>query len=159
MTRSLVLREVVSDDLLVFFQQQLDPKANDMAAFTAKDPTDHAAFTAHWQRILANPTIFIKTIVVDDQIAGSISSYQEEGHTEITYWLGKDYWGKGIATQALTEFLANVQTTRPIRARVAKDNRASLRVLQKCGFIIIGEDKGFANARNAETEEYLLQLG
>jgi RimJ/RimL family protein N-acetyltransferase len=158
MTIFLVLRDVVSDDLPVFFQQQLDPDANYMAAFTARDPTDQAAFTAHWRRILSDPTVRIKTIVVDNQIAGSVSSYEEGGVSEVTYWLGKDYWGKGIATQALTEFLANVQTIRPIRARVAKDNIASLRVLEKCGFNIVGEDKGFAHARNAETEEYLLNL-
>lgn len=153
-----VLRDVVADDLPVFFQQQLDPDANYMAAFTAKDPTDHAAFMAHWGRILADPTVLMKTIVVDNQIAGSVSSYEEDGIAEVTYWLGKAYWGKGIATRALTQFLAKVQTVRPLRARVAKDNLASLRVLEKCGFTIVGEDKGFANARNAETEEYLLNL-
>lgn len=158
MTMVLVLRDVVADDLPLFFQQQLDPDANYMAAFTAKDPTDHAAFMARWQRILSDPTIVIQTIVVDQQVVGSVSTYTEGGGLEITYWLGKEFWGKGIATQALTQFLAKVQRTRPIRARVAKDNRASLRVLQKCGFTIVGEDQGFANARNAETEEYLLNL-
>lgn len=158
MTMVLVLRDVVSDDLPVFFQQQLDPEANYMAAFTAKDPTDYAAFMAHWRRILSNPTVLIKTIVVDNQIAGSVSTYEEDGVVEVTYWLGKEYWGKGIATHALTEFLAKVQTMRPLRARVAKDNLASLRVLEKCGFTIVGEDKGFAHARHAETEEYLLTL-
>lgn len=158
MTLLLVLRDVVSDDLPVFFQQQLDPDANYMAAFTAKDPTDHAAFMVHWRRILSDPTVLMKTIVVDNHIAGSISSYEEGGVSEVTYWLGKEYWGKGIATHALTEFLAKVQPIRPLRARVAKDNLASLRVLEKCGFTIVGEDKGFAYARNAETEEYLLNL-
>lgn len=158
MPLSLVLRDVVPDDLPIFFQQQLDPDANSMAAFTAKDPADQAAFAAHWQRILADPTVHIKTIVVDDQIVGSVSSYEEDGVAEVTYWLGKAYWGRGIATQALAQFLADVQTARPIRARAAKDHRASLRVLEKCGFTIVGEDKGFANARNAETEEYILSL-
>ncbi|MCB0079515.1 MAG: GNAT family N-acetyltransferase [Caldilineaceae bacterium] len=158
MTLMLELRDVVADDLPVFFQQQLDPDAIYMAAFTAKDPTDHDAFMARWQRILSNPTVVIKTILVNGQIAGSVSTYKETGTPEVTYWLGKAYWGKGIATRALTEFLAKVQPMRPLRARVAKDNLASLRVLQKCGFTIVGEDKGFANARNAETEEYLLTL-
>lgn len=158
MTIVLELRDVVADDLPVFFQQQLDPDANHMAAFTAKDPADYAAFLAHWRRILSDPTVLMKTIVVDNQIAGSVSSYEEGGVAEITYWLGKAYWGQGIATHALTEFLAKVHTLRPLRARVAKDNLASLRVLEKCGFTIVGEDKGFAYARNAETEEYLLNL-
>nr|PZN36063.1 MAG: GNAT family N-acetyltransferase [Chloroflexota bacterium] len=158
MARSLVLRDVVSDDLPVFFQQQLDPDANYMAAFTAKDPADRAAFMARWRHILSDPTTLNKTIVVDDHVAGSISSYEEAGVVEVTYWLGKDYWGQGIATRALTEFITNVQTARPLHARVAKDNIASRRVLEKCGFVIVGEDKGYANARNAETEEYLLRL-
>ena len=158
MTLMLELRDVVADDLPVFFQQQLDPDAIYMAAFTAKDPTDHAAFMARWRRILSDPTVVIKTIVVDYHVAGSVSTYEEAGVSEITYWLGKEFWGRGIATHAVTEFLAKVQRTRPLRARVAKDNLASLRVLEKCGFTIVGEDRGFANARNAETEEYLLTL-
>jgi RimJ/RimL family protein N-acetyltransferase len=158
MTIRLELRDVVADDLPVFFQQQLDPDANYMAAFTAKDPTDRAAFMARWQRILSDPTVVIQTIVVERHVAGSVSTYKEEGMLEVTYWLGKAYWNRGIATQALTAFLAKVQPARPIRARVAKDNLASLRVLEKCGFTIVGEDQGFANARNAETEEYLLTL-
>jgi RimJ/RimL family protein N-acetyltransferase len=113
---------------------------------------------AHWHRILADPTSIIRTIVVDGQVAGSVSSYQDAGHLEVTYWLGKNYWGKGLATRALTEFLAHVNPFRPIYARAAKDNIGSLRVLEKCGFRIIGEDKGFANARGKEVEEFLLQL-
>jgi RimJ/RimL family protein N-acetyltransferase len=152
------LRDVLEDDLPTFFSYQLDPEAQAMAAFIAKDPTDRQAFMAHWHRILADPTHIIRTIVVDGQVAGSVSSYQEDGHPEVTYWLGKHYWGKGLATRALAEFLAYVNPIRPIYARAAKDNIGSLRVLEKCGFKIIGEDKGFANARGKEIEEFLLQL-
>jgi RimJ/RimL family protein N-acetyltransferase len=155
---NVVLREVLAKDLPLFFEQQQDPEANSMAAFTAKDPTDQQAFMAHWARILSDATTTNRTILVDGQVAGSVSSFEETaGHPEVTYWLGKPYWGKGIATAALRALLAQV-TTRPIYARVAKDNRASLRVLEKCGFTIIGEDKGFANARGQEIEEWLLQL-
>ena len=153
-----VLREVQAEDLPLFFEQQLDPEANYMAAFTAKDPTDQQAFMAHWARILGDATTTNRTILIEGQVAGSVASYEETaGRHEVTYWLGKPYWGKGIATAALRALLAQV-TTRPIYARVAKDNRASLRVLEKCGFTIIGEDKGFANARGQEIEEWLLQL-
>lgn len=155
---NVVLREVQAEDLPLFFEHQQDPEANYMAAFTAKDPTDQQAFMAHWARILGDTTNTIRTILIEGQVAGSVSSYEETaGHLEVTYWLGKPYWGKGIATAALRAFLAPV-TTRPIYGRVAKDNRASLRVLEKCGFTIIGEDKGFANARGQEIEEWLLQL-
>ena len=155
---NVVLREVQAEDLPLFFEHQQDPEANYMAAFTAKDPMDQQAFMAHWASILGDTTNTIRTILVEGQVAGSVSSYEETaGHPEVTYWLGKSYWGKGIATAALRAFLAQV-TTRPIFARVAKDNRASLRVLEKCGFTIIDEDKGFANARGQEIEEWLLQL-
>lgn len=152
------LREVRAEDLPLFFEFQLDPEANQMAAFTAKDPADRQAFMAHWTRILGDETNIIRTILFEEQVVGSVSSYEESaGHPEVTYWLGKPYWGQGIATAALRAFLALV-TVRPIYARAAKDHHASLRVLEKCGFIIVGEDRGFANARRQEIEEWLLQL-
>jgi RimJ/RimL family protein N-acetyltransferase len=80
------------------------------------------------------------------------------GNSQRTTLLGKRYWGKGLATRALSEFLAHTNPTRPIYARAAKDNIGSLRVLEKCGFRIIGEDRDFANARGKEIEEFLLQL-
>jgi RimJ/RimL family protein N-acetyltransferase len=158
MTNELLLRDVVNDDLPIFFEHQLNKEANYMAAFTAKDPTNQEAFTARWLRNLANETTINKTIVFDGQVAGSVASYEDEGRPEVTYWLGKEYWGKGIATWALKEFLAHHNPTRPIYARVAKDNLGSRRVLEKCGFTIIGESKGFANARGQEIEELLLEL-
>jgi RimJ/RimL family protein N-acetyltransferase len=159
MDGDLSLRDVLEADLPVFFAHQLDPEAQAMAAFTPRDPADREAFMARWRRILADPTKISRTIAVDGQVAGSISSYQDEGRTEVTYWLGRDYWGKGLATRALAEFLERADPTRPIHARVAKDNVGSLRVLEKCGFRIVGEDRGFANARGREVEEFLLQLG
>jgi RimJ/RimL family protein N-acetyltransferase len=157
MANDIVLRDVTDDDLPIFFEQQLDPDANYMAAFTSKDPTDRDAFTAHWARIRADETIINRTVVCDGQVAGSVASFEDFGQLEVTYWLGREFWGRGIATRALTAFL-EYQTTRPIYARAAKDNSASLRVLQKCGFVITGEDKGYANARGQVIEEYLLTL-
>jgi RimJ/RimL family protein N-acetyltransferase len=159
MTSALLLRDVIEDDLPIFFEQQLDSDANYMAAFTAKDPTNRDAFMAHWNRILADPTVIIKTIVFDGHVVGSVLSYEESGRPEVSYWLGKEYWGKGLATRALSDFLAHSNTTRPIYARVAQDNIGSLRVLAKCGFMITGESKGFANARGKDIEELILELG
>src|SRR5215510_8695806 len=159
MSNELLLRNVVNDDLLIFFEYQLDPEANYMAAFTAKDPTNQEAFIAHWRRNLADKTTINQTILFNGQVAGSVSSYLDEGKPEVTYWLGKEYWGRGIATSALKEFLAHHNPARPIYARVAKDNLGSRRALEKCGFLIIGESKGFANARGQEIEELLLELG
>jgi RimJ/RimL family protein N-acetyltransferase len=157
MANDIVLRDVTDDDLPIFFEQQRDPDANYMAAFTSRDPNDRDAFMAHWARIRADETIITRTVLCDGQVAGSVASFEDFGQLEVTYWLGREFWGKGIATRALASLLA-AQTTRPIHARVAKDNAASLRVLQKCGFVITGEGSGFANARGQETEEYMLTL-
>lgn len=154
---SIHLREVRSTDLPIFFDHQRDPAAVHMAAFTTKDPEDRAAFDYHWARILADDDILIRTIVVDGAVAGSVSSYVGELGPEVTYWLGQEFWGRGIATAALAQFLRQ-QTARPIYARVATDNAASLRVLVKCGFVIIDESVGFANARGQEISEYTLEL-
>jgi RimJ/RimL family protein N-acetyltransferase len=158
MPEPVTLRAVIETDLPIFFNQQLDPEANHLAAFTSKDPTDRAAFFTHWRKILAIETVLIRSIIVAGEVVGSVLSYVDEGKPEISYWLGKDYWGKGYATQALAAFLKETNQTRPIHARVVKDNLRSLGVLRKCGFQITGKSKGFANARGAEVEEYLLAL-
>ena len=157
-TTTLLLRNVIDDDLVTFFEQQCDSDANYMAAFTAKDPTNRTAFLAHWERIRADATAIALTIVLDGQVVGSIGSYHEDGRCEVTFWLGKEYWGKGIATRALAKFLAEINQTRPIHARAAKDNAGSLRVLEKCGFVVISKSRGFANARGQAIEELLLEL-
>ena len=133
MSGKLILRDVIESDLLAFFDHQLDSEANQMAAFTAKDPADKDAFKDHWARIFSDDTVTIKTIVLDDRVVGHVGCYtdQEFGKPEVTYWIGKEYWGRGIATSALSLFLDQIRV-RPIYARVAKDNLASIRVLQKC---------------------------
>lgn len=151
------LRDVIEDDLWVFFEQQRDPVANYMAAFTPKDVTSYAAFLARWERIRSDATVIARTIVTNGQMAGNVMSYEDGARCEVTYWLGKEYWGKGVATRALAEFLGTVNQSRPIYARAAKDNIGSLRVLGKCGFTVISETKGFANARGKEIEEVLLE--
>ena len=153
-----LLRDVTEGDLPVFFEQQLDAEANRMAAFTAEDPSDRTAFAAHWNRILADQAILTKTVLLDGRVAGHVSSFEQHGEREVTYWLGREYWGRGVATVALREFLRH-EATRPLYARAAKDNLGSIRVLQKCGFEISGEDRGFANARGEEVEEFVLTLG
>jgi RimJ/RimL family protein N-acetyltransferase len=158
-TNSIRLRDVLESDLPIFFEQQLDPDANYMAAFTARDPADRNAFMAHWARILSDESTTNQTILFNGQVAGSVASYTDEefGHLEVTYWIGKAYWGKGIATRALLLLLDHV-TVRPIYGRTAKDNIGSRRVMEKCGFTVCGEGKGFAFARGKEVEELILKL-
>jgi RimJ/RimL family protein N-acetyltransferase len=151
------LRPVEDADLGRFFAHMQDPEALRMAAFTPKDPADRAAFDAHWRRILGDAAILNRTILADGAVAGHVASFLMEGGREVTYWIDRALWGRGVATAALRAFL-EVDPIRPLHARAAKDNLGSLRVLEKCGFRAVGEDRGFANARNAEIEECLLLL-
>jgi RimJ/RimL family protein N-acetyltransferase len=76
----------------------------------------------------------------------------------IAYWIGRQDWGRGIATRALQEFLTTIETARPLYARAASDNAASIRVLEKCGFTRVGADRAFAHGRDEETEDVVLRL-
>lgn len=153
----LTLRPTTQNDLETLFKFQLDKKANYLAAFTSEDPTDKKAYTEKWTRLLADERITTKTVIEDGTIVGSITKYEMNGNAEITYWIGKEFWGKGIASSALREFL-KLETTRPIYGRVAFDNIGSQKVLTNCGFTKIGTEKGFANARMKEIEEFVFEL-
>ena len=152
------LRAVSESDLDVLFEFERDPEAVHMAAFTHEDPSDREAFLAHWRRILKAPSVIARTITRGGAVLGSVLSYEEEGSPEVTYWIGRPHWGQGVATEALGQFLKSVDPRRPMRARAAKDNVASIRVLEKCGFVVVAEARGFANARGAEIDEVELEL-
>jgi len=109
------------------------------------------------KRFLKDKTINAQTIFYDDEIAGSIAKFEIDGEPELTYWIGRNYWNQGIATFALQEFL-KTEAVRPIMGRTAFDNIGSQRVMEKCGFKKTGSDKGFANARGKETEEFIYIL-
>jgi RimJ/RimL family protein N-acetyltransferase len=158
MASDVLLRDVCEGDLQVFFQHQRDPAANHMAAFAAKDPADWDAFATKWTNILGDDSITKKTILFDGRVAGSVVCFVApwSGQREVSYWIGREFWGRGIATLALAQLLGSLKI-RPIYARAAKDNIASMRVLQKCGFTICGLTTGFANARGTEIEEVILQ--
>ena len=130
------------DDLPVFFDDQRDPEANRMAAFP---PRDRDAFMAHWKTILRDATVVARTVLLDGRVAGNVVAFDYEGRREVGYWIGRAFWGKGVATRALRTFLAEV-TERPIYAGVAEGNVASIRVLAKCGFEVseaqAGEEDG-----------------
>lgn len=128
--KDVVLREVTEADLPIFFEHQRDPEANQMAAFAARD---RDAFMAHWTKLLGDDSLVKRAVVVDGQVAGNIGSWEQDARAEIGYWFGREFWGKGIATRALSAFLREV-TTRPLYAWVAIHNVASIRVLEKCGF-------------------------
>jgi RimJ/RimL family protein N-acetyltransferase len=151
------LRKVQDDDLTVLFEQWADPVAAHMAAFTGSDHMEREAFERRWSGLRTDETVIARAIVVDGEVAGTIGSWSDADVREITYWIGRSYWGRGIATWALNAFLA-VDTTRPLHARVAHDNVASLRVLEKCGFRVVETERSFAEARSREIEEFVLRL-
>jgi RimJ/RimL family protein N-acetyltransferase len=151
------LRPTEIADLDTLFQFQLDKEGGYLAAFMPKDPTDKSAYLQKYTKLLSDPTVNNQTITIDKTIVGSIAKFVMEGNAEITYWIDRKFWGQGIATKGLSEFLG-IETTRPIFGRVAFDNFGSQKVLEKCGFIKIGSDKGFANARQAEIEEFIYKL-
>ena len=153
----IVLRDVSKTDLRAFFRYQLDPVARHMAAFTSKDPADRDAFMERWSRILRSAGIRTKTILFKGRVVGSVLTFTQEGKREVSYWIDRRYWNRGIATAALARMVSRLRA-RPVYARVASDNAASIRVLEKCGFRVCGQARGFANARGAEIDELVLRL-
>jgi RimJ/RimL family protein N-acetyltransferase len=126
----LVIRETTLDDLPILFEHQRDPIASEMAVF---EPRDWDAFVAHEAKIRADPTLIRRTVVVDDEVVGSIGCFGDE-QREVGYWYDRAVWGKGIATAALAAFLDQV-TERPLFAHVAVSNIGSAKVLERCGFV------------------------
>jgi len=138
MSIEILLRNVTESDLPILFEQQLDAEATQMATFPSRE---RETFMAHWAKIMADESNILKTIVFEGQVAGNIVGWESSGEWEVGYWIGKEYWGKGIATKALLLFLGLLKT-RPLYAHVAKHNVASRKILEKCGFKVIGEEPG-----------------
>ena len=134
---TVTLRDVTEADLPVFFEFERDPVANEMAAFPARD---REAFMQHWTvNILGNDAGRKRTILLDGEVVGNMLSWEQSGDRLVGYWIGREYWGKGVATRALTLFLTEVDA-RPLHAHVVNHNIGSIRVLEKCGFRIVGEE-------------------
>jgi RimJ/RimL family protein N-acetyltransferase len=151
------LRSICEADLDTLFEYQSDPTANYMAAFTSKEPHTRATFGLWWGRLMANDAIIKRVVLYDGTLVGSIIKFEMDGVPQVSYWYGREYWGRGIATTALRSFLMLVPS-RPLHARAAKDNIASRRALEKCGFELSAQERGYANARGIEIEEYVFTL-
>ena len=131
-----VLRAVEPADLPILFEHQRDPAGIVMAGVGGRD---RATFDEHWAKILADADSLIRTVVVDGEVAGHVLSFERDGRREVGYWIGRDHWGRGVATAALVAFLGEDEA-RPLHAGVLPANAGSLRVLEKCGFAVVGED-------------------
>jgi len=126
------LREIREADIPVLFAYQDDPEANEMAAFPARDET---GFREHLGRVLANPNNIARAIVEGDVVVGQIGSWSDEqdGTRDVGYWIGREHWGNGYATDALRALL-EIERERPLWAYIAEHNVGSQRVVEKCGF-------------------------
>lgn len=131
-----MLRDVEASGLPYFFEHQLDPEATHMAGFPARN---RESFMAHWNRVLENESVVKKTVLFEGEVAGNIVSFVNSGHREVGYWIGREFWGRGVATRALAGFL-RLEARRPLYASVARNNVASIKVLENCGFRISGEE-------------------
>jgi RimJ/RimL family protein N-acetyltransferase len=128
------LRDMAPADLTVLFAHQQDPEATRLAAFPSRD---WDAFKAHWTKVLTDDSAVNRTILVDGEVAGYVTSWVDQTTRKVGYWLGRQFWGKGVATAALREFTRQV-VARPLTAYVASHNLGSIRVLEKCGFVHVG---------------------
>ena len=151
---NITLRPTESSDLETLFQFQLDQEARHLAAFMSKDSTDKSAYLNKYTKILADPSTNNQTILIDNEIVGSIAKFILDSDAEITYWIDRKFWNQGIASKALEKFL-ELEKTRPLYGRVAFDNLGSQMVLENSGFKKIGSDKGFSTIRQTEIEEYI----
>jgi len=152
MKAAVALRDVTDGDLEIFFEQQRQPEAVKMAAFP---PRERGAFMAHVAKVRADPSSVLKAVVFEGRVAGNVGTFLRGDKREVCYWLGREFWGKGIATAALAELL-RVFHERPLYARVAKRNAASLRVVRKCGFDVVAEETYVDHGE--EIEECLFRL-
>lgn len=151
----LVMRDTLDEDLPALYRQQADPEAVHMAAFVP--PRDLGIFEMFWRRNRENPDNILKTVLLDGEIVATALSFIMEGERNIGYWVDRAYWGKGIATEATRMLVAEIET-RPLFARAVIDNVGSLRVLEKCGFVKIGEEIAHADGRNEDVTEIIMRL-
>ncbi len=151
------LRPVRDEDHDALFEFQRDPAGVRMAAFTHRDPDDRAAFDEHQHRVRTAEGVRHRAIERDGVLVGTVAAFTLEGEREVTYWVDPSRWGEGIATEGLRLLLAE-EPERPVYGRVAVHNTGSRRVLEHCGFRVVGTDRGFAPGLGEDTDELVLRL-
>ncbi|WP_228919037.1 GNAT family N-acetyltransferase [Streptomyces sp. DH20] len=152
------LRPLGEEDLPRLFEIQLDERARQLAAFVTEETKDREAYLAEHRRFLADPEITNRGVEVDGKLVGSVAVFPVEGDIELTYWIHRSLWGRGVATAAVAQMLKEV-AVRPIHARVAEDNAGSVRVLERNGFVRIGSEDSFAGGCQATVTALVYKLG
>jgi RimJ/RimL family protein N-acetyltransferase len=151
------LRRLEDSDLPIFWQQLTDPELQRMAAVTRKYHYDRGYFDQHWAKVRSDPSVILRTVLADGVVAGHAAVFGPAQEREVTYVIGRAHWGQGIATTVLAEMI-ELEPVRPLHADAAADNAGSIRVLEKCGFIVTGKSRCFARARDEEIDLVHLTL-
>lgn len=154
---TIALRDLRDSDLDAIFVMEQDPEAVRMAAFTSPNPTDRDAFECHMSRIRTSPDVSAYAITVDGELVGTAATFLMDGDREVTYWVDRAQWGRGIATAALAQLIER-EPVRPLFARAASTNAGSVAVLGNNGFVEIGRERNFAAGVAAEVEETIFRL-
>ncbi len=148
------IRAVKESDLPTLFENQMDAEGNRMS-FTV--PRNAEEFDEHWDRILKDPTVIVRAVSLDNELAGCVSCFHADGVDSVGYWIGREFRGRGVATNGLRLLLEEI-SIRPLHARVATTNRASIRVLEKCGFVLVGQQHSPRAGRFLECDEAIFEL-
>ncbi|HSM08904.1 MAG TPA: GNAT family N-acetyltransferase [Gemmatimonadota bacterium] len=155
MLDKITYRSASEADIAEFIRLEGDEVSAHMAAFVSPRAAEER--TSHWQHVLARPDTRNHTIEADGTILGWIASFQRGSDREVTYWIDRSFWGRGIASAALAHLLT-VDLVRPLFARVASDNTRSVRVLEKSGFVAVDIERAYAPTRGEEIDELIFRL-
>jgi RimJ/RimL family protein N-acetyltransferase len=155
MTPHVTLRPVTEADFPTLYAHQQEPEANRLAAFP---PRPWEIFEKHWKRILADTSLVARAICADGEVAGQIGVFGPPDEREVGYWLGSAWWGRGIGSRAVALCLEEVKD-RPLHAHVAQRNPASRRVLEKCGFKVVGTERGALIEGSEVVDQWIMRLG
>ncbi|MEV8267153.1 GNAT family N-acetyltransferase [Microbacterium sp. NPDC076911] len=151
------LRELGDDDLDATFEMMRDSAAVELAAFTASDPNDRARFDEWIARERSNSDVSLHVVTEAGGFAGTAATFMTDGDREVTFWIARHAWGRGVATAAL-HLLVSREPTRPLFARVASHNVPSIAVLEKCGFTEVSRNTDFAPGLGRHVEEIVFTL-
>ncbi len=157
MVNHIELRDLDDDDLDAVFEMMRDPEAVAQAAFTAEDPDDRAAFDAWVARQRADPDVLYHVVTENGGFAGTIAAFTIDGDREVSFWIARHAWGRGVATAAL-RLLISREPTRPLFARAATANAGSRAVLTHAGFTEVSRNVDFAPGVGREVEEIIFTL-
>ncbi|MFD7970565.1 GNAT family N-acetyltransferase [Streptomyces clavifer] len=150
MSGQVCLRDVGPADLEVFFAQEHDPEALRRSSWR---PREHEAFMKHWTtKVLGDPSVRVQAVTADGELAGNLVAWWQGDRRFLGYWLGREFWGRGVGTRALTLFLEQ-ETARPLHADPFAENNGSVRLLEKHGFRRTG------TVLHGEAEHIMLVLG